>query len=39
VGPVAVLETPAAEEAEKGEHEHDDQDDPEKAHVVSFFSM
>jgi hypothetical protein len=34
---VRWLPAPAPEEAEQGEDEHDDQDDPEKAHVVSFW--
>ena len=35
----SVLPVPAREEAEQGEHENDDQDDPEDAHVVTPLSF
>ncbi len=32
--PRVLLEAAAAEKAEQGKHEHDNQDDPEQAHWV-----
>ena len=35
IGPT-YLEATASDEAQKGKHEDDDQDDPEDAHIDSF---